>query len=955
MPDWFDSIAIKDDKPKADSWFDQFSTTTSEPEKPKKPKSLWESATDTIKSTLDAHPKVKDFGERLLFGETNQDKLNTEKFGEEHGVGKLKLATEADSILPAHITGKHEPESKATGFADSLYRDFVRPATTVPGILGGMAIKGRFSNPETYNAIQRGERLGLPTNPEPVPVSYVKQGAENAKLGLPAKGESTDIPRTFYQGEAGTTEAGKSYPMDTAPASPRLGQIDQIPSPGSKGTLPVTVLPRETEGLSNLDPITAAARGTRLGDIQSLPKDDPRSTVVTLDKVRRGEPIKMPTAEPIGDIEVPNERKASDSFAPTELPDPDARPFGSTREDKNSPWDTSRESKTDKQGLVPDTPETSVNIPSTKGNKVDTANLSKQNNSTGVPTPGQAVSNSQVSDPNAPRSKDINNIRAEYGSVDKTLSSRPETAPIAEHIIGAADQKAQWIATTERQLADITSGLNKGDLVTLGDIVDKGAKLGDDLNLVDKAKAIKEILDQVHAELKIPTSITGGKIGYIQNYLTHISKLPDDDLKTGIRQIWEYHVGKPFNDIFGSAELGKAGDSIGDMYDRGLGNPDSPFRKARGVGSDVELNVNKVLPAYIESIARLKFDRPAVDMAKKVLASVPDKDIYGNPSKIKELAGWYIKNYTRYDSMPGLTQGWNDLTNKVLRTTARSMLGFSTGLQTLHLARIPMNLYPELGEKYMLAGVKAVGKKPFQAYKEATSLGLLQNEVRPWNFKTPMQKYDSISSFMAGADFLDRAIGYHGFKQMFLDQGLNEAEASAKALSKAKSSSLFIDAARPTKGFSNDAAVFGGAAGRLTTQFKQVPARIIEQYIQIAANAKNDPKKAARMIGGAGLAIAGVEAGLHTFHISPQQFLFQMAGATGQQAVSVGREFLPLMKGVTQSLANGDVVGALKATQDWATSDHPKNAAIKTGLWLTPGGNSAVRQWNKGLSMFEKD
>jgi hypothetical protein len=221
---------------------------------------------------------------------------------------------------------------------------------------------------------------------------------------------------------------------------------------------------------------------------------------------------------------LPNTRKLSDSFAPTELPQPGARPFGSTGvkdqignivndESGNPIWDTTRQPKTQPQALGATTGETAATGSSSLGKQPGISKASTTNSVKGVPAPGQATN--EVSS-QLPRSKDINSFRAEFGSVDKTLSSRPETAPIAEHIVGAADQKAKWIATTERQLADITKGLNKSDLVTLGELVDKGIQPGMQVSpdLEQRAKAIKGILDQIHAELKLPE---GMNIGYIYN------------------------------------------------------------------------------------------------------------------------------------------------------------------------------------------------------------------------------------------------------------------------------------------------------------------------------------------------------------------------------------------------------------------------------------------------------
>lgn len=799
--------------------------------------------------------------------------------------GRKIIGKPSDTSLLPEI--KHEPETYSGGVAKSLYDNFVRPAVSESGVFssiaGGIKRIPRIDPAKIEEMLAAGKAA-----------NKLAGFAQDERLALPPKGETG---KTFYNGPSGTTQSDKLYPIDTAPQTPRIGQTDAG-----------TILPRETEGLSNLDPITAANRGTKLGDIQSIDKSSPAGVLRSLEKVKSGEPIKMPVRDDqIGDI----------TGGQGNIGDP------------SLPYQTEsavRKGKFKPQTFVPDTPENGSTIGSTELKSTAIEKVSKQNNTKGVPTPGQAVSNGLDDTGTTQHSKDINLFRAEFGSVDKTLSSRPDTKPIAEGIIGAADQKAKWIATTERQLAEITKGLSKGDLITLGDAVDKGiAAHGTSPDLINRARLIKAEMDKIHSELKLPE---GMNIGYIKNYLAHIDKLPEDDLKNGIKQIWEYHIGKPFKDIFTSNELGVEGNGVKDYYEKGLGNPDSPFRKPRGVGSDdIELNINKVLPAYIESIARLKFDRPAVDLAKQTLASLSDKDIYGEPSKLKELAGWYIKNYTRYDAMPGLTAGWNDFTNKVMRTTGRSMLGFSTGLQTLHLARIPANLWPELGTKYTLEGIKQLVANPKAAYQEAASLGLLQNEVRPWNFKTPMQKVDSILSFFTAADFLDRSIGYHGFKKMFMDQGLDETKASAQALAKSKDVSLLVDAARPIKSFNPEGGP-AGSAWRLATQFKQVPIKIIEQYAGIVAKAKQDPKTAARMVAGVGLAVAASEAGLHTFHISPKQAAIQMGGAVGTVVNSVVRD-----------LAKGDIVSALK----------------KTTLWLTPGGMSVERQLRKGLSAFESD
>lgn len=568
-----------------------------------------------------------------------------------------------------------------------------------------------------------------------------------------------------------------------------------------------------------------------------------------------------------------------------------------------------------------------------------------------VPNPG-----------NAKVSKDVNAFRAEYGSADKTLASRPESAPIAEGIITANDKKMEWVATTQRELASLTKGLSREDRTTVGQLLDNfenptESQVSPQLGQV--ALKIRQKLNEIHA--LVPGGIKGGNdMGFIENYLTHIESQAPSDLVDGMKQVWEYHLGKPFKDLFASEDLGptktikkgkRGGDilDVGDMYETGKGDPNSQFSEKRtGKLKNLEYDINKVLPAYTESIAKLIFDKPAVDSAKRVLSTIPD-------SKLKELAGWYIKNYSRYDAQPGLSEGWNDWTQKLARTASRSMLGFSTGLQTLHLARIPANLWPELPTKYLLKGMYEMGKNPYQAYGEATRLGMLSNELRPWAFKTLGQKTDSVIHLFSTADFLDRSIGYHGFKQMFLDQGLKPELASAKAIAASKRASLMIDPARSTMGFSPDAKFAGGALGKLTTQFKQVPTKIIEQYIQIGSKALQDPKAAARMAMGVGTALALYEAGFHTFHVSPSQFALQTGGATLGELAKIGSPTAKSLYKSALQLKDGDVEGALQTTSDFLQSDKFYDSALEAGAFMVPAGLSLKRQLKNGPSMFEKE
>lgn len=722
-------------------------------------------------------------------------------------------------------------------------------------------------------------------NPRPEVVNSGAPPVSKPVLGLPsAPPEVLNAPR-FYAGEKGIADTQGKYNIDTS----------GLPNTGELGT----VLPREMGDINPIKPADAPRIGTRIGDISKIETSSPKANIVGLDKVRNGSPVQIPSRSlndyNIGDPSLPYQTES----AP-------------------------KESKFKPQTFVPIGAETGSTTSTTEPKSFEVAkSLSNTTPSSGVPGPGSAVASPPEARSN---SKDINSFRAAFGSVDKTLKSRPETAPIADAIVGAQDKKTQWIATTERDLAQHTAGLDSASRKSLWSILDRGVQPTDNPELIQRAVKIKSILDDVWKQ--VPGAKNDNSIGFIENYISHVKSMGDDDLASGIKQIWDYHIGEPAKQMFGSAPLRGKGTGVGNMYDQGIGNPNSPFAQTRKGGlKDLEMDVNKVLPAYIESIAKIIHDKPAVDQAKSVLKTLPDTDIYGNPSKIKELSKWYIKNYTRYDSMPGLSEAWNSVTNKLMRTTSRSMLGLNLGLQTLHLARIPANLYPELGEKYLYSGAKEVFRNPKKAYSEAASLGLLQNEVRPWSFKTPMEKADSMLSFWSAADFLDKTIGYHGFKQKFIDAGMNPEEASTRAIAASKKASLTVDPSRAIPGF-NPAPGPAGTAWRLSTQFKQVPVKIIEQVLGIAAQAKSDPASAARMVAGIGTAYGLMKAGLHTFHMSPNQFALDMGGASAS-----------VMRDVYRKAVKGDVTGAL----------------TDTALWLTPAGKSIERQVNKGLSMFESE
>lgn len=531
------------------------------------------------------------------------------------------------------------------------------------------------------------------------------------------------------------------------------------------------------------------------------------------------------------------------------------------------------------------------------------------------------------SDLNIPRAgqakptKDISALESNLGSAHTVLLSRPESEGIARPILDAQDRKLQWVRSTLDEASQYVKGLSKPDRIAIGKMLDSGNYEGANPVLVSKVEAIRNILDSVHEQFPEGIAPGGKDVGYLENYFTHIQK-QEPDFKAGVGSILKYYFGKDsaIHGLFGRDELAaKEGHGIGDLFERGLGDPSSPYIKERkGNLTDLDFDINRVLPAYVESAGRVIFDKPAVDSAKMALARIPEG------SKLKELGQWYIKNYTRYDAEPELHHAWNRFATIAATTTARSFIDWNIGLHALHAGEVPANIWPELGTKYSTIGLTKIVKEPIKTWTEMARLGLIQGETKPSTFKTLGEKYQSASYFLNAVERYVKGIGYAGAKQKFLDQGLSENEASLKAVQLTKDMTMTVDPARQMKGLSPESNIMGGEVGsKLGSQFKGIPAKIAEQYIRIAANAKQDKKKAARMAAGAASMIGATALGAHTFHLNPGSLI--SASAFGAFGTAMGQVYRDLMR--------GDAGAAM----------------MDLAAWLTPGGQM-VKKGVKVLS-----
>jgi len=135
---------------------------------------------------------------------------------------KFAGAPSETSVLPEI----RQPETWMGGFGKGLYDEFVRPLASPAGFIGSAMPAGGAKIPKLLSAA------------EELPVRVPLQ------LG-PA-------PR-FIAGEAGIAE-NRPYIIDIGPINPRIGQKEAG-----------TILPRETEGLTEIPPELAAQRGISFG------------------------------------------------------------------------------------------------------------------------------------------------------------------------------------------------------------------------------------------------------------------------------------------------------------------------------------------------------------------------------------------------------------------------------------------------------------------------------------------------------------------------------------------------------------------------------------------------------------------------------------------------------------------------------------------------------------------
>ncbi len=529
-----------------------------------------------------------------------------------------------------------------------------------------------------------------------------------------------------------------------------------------------------------------------------------------------------------------------------------------------------------------------------------------------VPEDINKIPPGQADAPLMTNGKDISAFRAEATSPHIVMKNFPQTKSVLQPILNGQDEKLKWLATIEREASKLSDGLNSEDRKNLFYLMN-GEEVPEASSIVrERAAFAKDLTDEVFNKAQDKNV----SMGFQQRYVTHIAAQPDD-IRSSIAAIIDRQFGKnsPLAKIFTSGETSKPTGKVGDILEKGLGNPESPFTKPRTDAlQDIETDYNKVMPIYLESMAKSIFDRPAVDAAKDALKVIPE-------GKLKEYLQGHIRNYARYDADANLAHSWNALANQRATTNARSVIAFNPVVHMYHAGQLPANVWPELGTKYSSIGLGKFVSSPIEAYQELVKNGLFSNMIRPMRFQSMAERFDSASYYYNMVESIVKGTGYYGFKQKFLDMGMTEADATLKAIQETKNATATVDPARMMRFFTPESNIAGGQMMKLAKQYKQIPTKLIEQFSTAAADFKADKVKAARYVAGTAIAGAGTVAGIHTLHASPLSLMSEFSSLN-----PLGGQLTTAMTSAMKNLAKGDVASALGDIAAWAV---PAGGTVK--------------------------
>lgn len=379
----------------------------------------------------------------------------------------------------------------------------------------------------------------------------------------------------------------------------------------------------------------------------------------------------------------------------------------------------------------------------------------------------------------ADKSGKLNKLAASMGSAEQNLSENPWTKPVADILKGTIKGKPTGEIPKEIWRAEVYSAIDKirGKFLTpsqkeqVGQILDNYEQVplnikGASPKVTDIADGYRHLLDAIweFGKSRDVKTFAGNRPGTIKEYFTHIQNDPTipEEIKMSVAAIFDDVARGEFkklvrarlNELSGTTDIPLSGKVVGDkVYVQPKPTPTSGYVERRtGEIKDIEYNSDRVMRAYINSMARVIFDKPAVIDAREALSKVPD-------STLKRNGTWLIRDYAGYDALD-LSNDLRNAVNYVTKVGSRSVLALNPAIQTLHLGRALGQVVPESlahGPVPAIKGLVSFVKNPLQAIKDARDAGMLPQSQVPFAMKRPMEKLDAISNFMDAGNSIAKA------------------------------------------------------------------------------------------------------------------------------------------------------------------------------------------------------
>lgn len=507
---------------------------------------------------------------------------------------------------------------------------------------------------------------------------------------------------------------------------------------------------------------------------------------------------------------------------------------------------------------------------------------------------------------------------------------------------GAQIPKQMWVVEKFEQLNQIMKGIHIDPNPLTGRI----SRIGKEANLLGRevfhildkydnpslakgyspeaikiATDLRGWMDDILSEMKENgvTDKNGHIITRLDSYIHHMMEDTNiaEDIRNFIKDAWEGKADDQMGNVTGTSDI------------NGFAKPTPRLgaaEKRTGKLENYETNPLTVLRRYVLASSRVVFDKPAIEAARGQIEKLPS-------GYWKKFAEDTVREYMPISDIASRVQA------RIAQMGARSVLWWSTGLQTVHVGRVMTQIFPELGLYRTLRSTSRVLMNPeasLRIHAETKAAGLLPQETVPMRFKTGSEVLDYLGNYLDAGNTIAKMIAYDASKMKM-----------AKEFPNLSPKDLMIKSAKEAirvEGIPNPATRVPGLTkiekiGIPLVQFKYWAQKYFELGGRAVAAAAKDPswssgnlQRVGRyMIGGYLAEQITKNTGVKVFHLSA--YIIRMGSPFGSLLYSIGNNWMSDSK-----TAEEKIEFSLKKVLDFGIR----------------GGQSIPREINQGPTAYKK-